>query len=221
MSKFKKGDRVRALAEDWPAKTGDIYVVISVAGSMYDFRAVKERIDDAHGWSMRDARWALADEPATVPLDAVMPLLDRDGAGIDGEEAGERIVARMETGADAVLQHQHNVQQAIKAGVVKETPDQTTVSGSILTEALDITQGARNTTHGAKERSFKAIAGLWNAYLDARLDNDADLTPRNVTDMMVLMKVGRSIQGTAHRDHFVDMAGYAALSGELAAAEAL
>ena len=91
------------------------------------------------------------------------------------------------------------------------------VAHSILTEAAGIVQGARNATHGDKERSFAAIADLWNAYLDNRAGGqEAPISPRDVASLMVLLKLARSIQGEAVRDHFLDAAGYAAIAGELA-----
>lgn len=89
----------------------------------------------------------------------------------------------------------------------------------VLNEAAHIVGGARNTTHGEKERSFAAIAGAWNAYLTAR-KNGGPVTGRDVAQMMVILKIIRSVQGTPARDHFVDQAGYSGVAGELAEAEA-
>jgi hypothetical protein len=86
---------------------------------------------------------------------------------------------------------------------------------SICAEAARIVIGARNDTHGAKERSFQAVADLWNAYLSGCGIN-ASVAPVDVAMMMVLLKVARAIQGNPVRDHFVDMAGYAGLAGSLA-----
>ena len=100
--------------------------------------------------------------------------------------------------------------------------DQPTPSGAIasamLAEAAEIVGGARNATHGDKERSFVAIAGLWNAYLDGR-KAPGPISPRDVAACMVLLKLARSVQGTPDYDHFLDAAGYAAIAGELAACE--
>ncbi len=88
-------------------------------------------------------------------------------------------------------------------------------SASILAEARQIVNGARDQAHGRKERSFEVIAKLWNVYLDGRLEK-GPITPINVAQMMELLKIARSIQGTFVRDHAVDSAGYAAIAGELA-----
>lgn len=94
-------------------------------------------------------------------------------------------------------------------------------AGDMLRRAAEIVDGARQEQHGDRERSFEAVAGLWNAYLAARRDDDISrLTGFDVCQMMALLKIGRSLQGDkAHADHYVDLAGYAALAGELAGAK--
>ena len=100
--------------------------------------------------------------------------------------------------------------------VSMEAPRSGALAGSILREAADIVEGARNATHGEKERSFQGIADLWNAYLGVRRNPNASLSGHDVAVLMVLMKIARSEQGQAIRDHYVDAAGYAAIAGELA-----
>ncbi len=91
-------------------------------------------------------------------------------------------------------------------------------AGDILREAADIVDGQRNKTHGARERSFQAIADLWNTYLrHARLLHSEDgLIDVDVAQMMVLLKIARSLTGEPIADHFVDAAGYSGVAGELA-----
>lgn len=88
-------------------------------------------------------------------------------------------------------------------------------ASSVLLEAADIVRGARNATHGDKERSFLAIAWLWNAYLESRPLPGEEIRAFDVAQMMVLMKMARANQGQAIRDHFVDQAGYSAIAAEL------
>lgn len=71
----------------------------------------------------------------------------------------------------------------------------------------------RQDTHGSPEDSFGAIADLWTAYLDA----GREITPVDVANMMILLKVGRAKENPKHQDNWVDMAGYAACAGEIAA----
>lgn len=88
------------------------------------------------------------------------------------------------------------------------------IAASILEEAAGIVVGSRSATHGDKERSFQVIANLWEAYITGR-KIDGPITPFDVAQMMVLLKIARSIQGTMVRDHAVDACGYAAIAGEL------
>lgn len=97
--------------------------------------------------------------------------------------------------------------------------DSGTVAGSILREAAGIVDGARNQTHGDKERSFEAIGRVWTAYLFARRRPNDPIRPHDVAHMMVLMKQQRAEWGEPVRDHFVDGAGYSAIAGELAPRE--
>lgn len=70
----------------------------------------------------------------------------------------------------------------------------------------------RNVQHGKPEDTFEYIAGLWSAYLDQKLK------ARDVAEMMILFKIGRSMGGRCD-DNFVDMCGYAACAAELAERE--
>ena len=93
-----------------------------------------------------------------------------------------------------------------------------TRAGALLREAAAIVDGARNATHGDKERSFQAIAEMWTAYLRAKPRNPAiefHLTADDVAALMVLLKFARSLHGQHIADHAVDAAGYAAIWGEL------
>lgn len=105
--------------------------------------------------------------------------------------------------------------------VLHAQPDQTTpppsgsVAASILREAAGIVEGARNATHGDKERSFDLIATYWTTYLIGR-KQQGPLAPVDVAQMMVLLKIARSQQGEFVRDHATDACGYSAIAGELA-----
>lgn len=68
-------------------------------------------------------------------------------------------------------------------------------------------------THGRPEDSFGDIADLWTAYLDI----GREITPVDVAQMMILLKIGRAKENPKHQDNWVDMAGYAACAGEIAA----
>jgi hypothetical protein len=82
-----------------------------------------------------------------------------------------------------------------------------------LKTAASYVAGDRNTTHGDKKKNFDHTAALWSAYLAPILKRP--LTADEVTLCMVLLKVSRTMNGTKIDDHYVDMCGYAAISGEV------
>jgi len=95
-------------------------------------------------------------------------------------------------------------------------PSDGVAAGGILKEAANIVEGQRQTTHGPKERSFAVIAQFWMIYLAGRRGRaGCYINAQDVAAMMALLKVSRSIQGTATRDHYVDLAGYGAIAGEI------
>jgi hypothetical protein len=94
--------------------------------------------------------------------------------------------------------------------------ESSTRAGAILREAATFTDGLRDVTHGDKERSFVAIAGLWDAYLAARpCGREGYMQASDVSALMVLLKFVRSQYGTHIEDHGVDACGYAAIWGQL------
>lgn len=94
-------------------------------------------------------------------------------------------------------------------------------AGRILDAAKIAVTTDRSKTHGDKERSFEFIAALWSLYIRNRpypgveCSETWPLSAADVAIMMVLLKIARATQGTPVEDHFVDMAGYAAVAGEL------
>lgn len=97
--------------------------------------------------------------------------------------------------------------------------DNPPTAADLTKEVLD-TLSSREGTHGEKQANMQAIADLWNVYIGANSELSRPLTGRDVCNMMVLMKIARQMFGDPlHKDHFVDMAGYAAIGGECALAE--
>lgn len=87
----------------------------------------------------------------------------------------------------------------------------------ILKEAEKCVCGQRQDDYGSPEDNFKTIANLWTAYLDASDPAIRHIiTPKDVAVMMALLKVARIARGD-NPDSFVDLAGYAACAGEIAA----
>lgn len=85
----------------------------------------------------------------------------------------------------------------------------------IALTASTIIAGGRAQQHGDMARAHGCIAALWTVYLQSRRDKTAPLSPADVAKMMVLLKLARSENGEHNTDDYVDMAGYAAIAGDL------
>jgi hypothetical protein len=81
----------------------------------------------------------------------------------------------------------------------------------ILDAAVQAVLVNRAATYGGAEQSFGVIAAYWSAHLDA------PVSATDVAVMMGLLKIARIKSSPAHADNWVDLAGYAACGGELAA----
>jgi hypothetical protein len=79
----------------------------------------------------------------------------------------------------------------------------------ILDTAKKTVSEDRNKQYGEPEDNFQKIADYWSVYLHV------DLTAKDVGHMMVLFKIARA-QAETKADNYIDMAGYAACSGEIA-----
>ncbi len=94
----------------------------------------------------------------------------------------------------------------------------------ILEAARACVCGEREAQYGSPKTNFEAIGLLWGVYLNAAHPDYAKYLPYNgisaedVANMMALLKVARIATGKAGVDNFVDLAGYAALAGEIATA---
>lgn len=98
-----------------------------------------------------------------------------------------------------------------------------TRAGDILRGAADVVDGKRN--GGMPERVLETIGTYWALYIrnQLRVIGDArqlGIGPAQVSDMMALLKLARAQHGVSVVDSARDMAGYAALAGEVRAAEA-
>ena len=81
----------------------------------------------------------------------------------------------------------------------------------LLAEAAALVGGERSRQHGPARQNLGLAAELWSAYL--RVPVEAD----DVALLMALLKIARARTGAPDPDHFRDLAGYAAIAGELAA----
>lgn len=69
----------------------------------------------------------------------------------------------------------------------------------------------RENTYGAPENNFKIISSLWSEYLGA------EISPEDVANMMILLKIARTASGKYNPDNYIDIAGYAACAAEIGA----
>lgn len=77
----------------------------------------------------------------------------------------------------------------------------------VLAKATDATT-ERGKKYGTPEDNFGRIANLWSAY------NGNKYTARDVGIMMMLLKIARSCESPSYYDHYIDIAGYAAVTVE-------
>ena len=87
----------------------------------------------------------------------------------------------------------------------------------VLEEARALVTGDRAVEHGDVFTNFAGIAGLWNAYLEARAASKRcaptpPLTRHDVAILMSLLKVARTLTGNHNRDDYVDAAAYLSIA---------
>lgn len=76
------------------------------------------------------------------------------------------------------------------------------MSDSILLEAEDLTNGARQRDYGHPLDDYRKVAGLWSIVLDT------PVSPSQAVMCMICVKLSRELN-RPKRDNRVDMAGYA------------
>ena len=76
---------------------------------------------------------------------------------------------------------------------------------SILAEATELVNGDRNNQYGDPIQDFRRTADMWNAYVGQRL-----FLPHDVAAMIAMVKLSRIAWSPDKRDHWADLAGYAA-----------
>ena len=90
-----------------------------------------------------------------------------------------------------------------------------TVRGGILDEAKGLITGDRNNSYGPPTQDFDRTAGILNA-LGYKGPGGRDLQPHDTAIMVMAVKLSRITWTPEKRDHYVDLAGYAACGGECA-----
>lgn len=90
----------------------------------------------------------------------------------------------------------------------------TNTTEGVLEEALRITSIDRRTAYDAATPNHQRIAGAWNWYLGARKEPNALISPKDVSMMMLLLKVAREVNNP-RRDNLVDIAGYSRIAAQI------
>jgi len=80
---------------------------------------------------------------------------------------------------------------------------------ALIEEALSLITKDRHESYGEASEHFDQIARLWTILMRRKV------TPSEVILCLVAMKVARLSGKLDHMDSWVDLAGYAALGGEL------
>ena len=83
-------------------------------------------------------------------------------------------------------------------------------SESILEEAISLIGKDRHDDHGPADKSFERIAKFWSIILDTPVQ------PHQVAQCMIALKLSRINHTSVNDDNWIDIAGYAALGGEIA-----
>lgn len=82
----------------------------------------------------------------------------------------------------------------------------------LLRDAASLVIGDRNQDYGDPYDDFTLTSELWEAYLSRVFDKRGEICvePHDVAVMMVLLKVSRLSWTPSKKDHWLDLAGYAA-----------
>lgn len=88
-------------------------------------------------------------------------------------------------------------------------------AAKIALTASTLIAGDRAEQNGDLAKTFRAFADLSEAYLRNRRDPTAPLSPSEAAKLLMLLKLARSENGAHNNDDYIDMAGYAAIAGEL------
>ena len=75
-------------------------------------------------------------------------------------------------------------------------------------KAGELISGQRADDYGDATESFRRIAVIWSAILNA------NVTAEQVAACMIGLKLGRLSNEMSHEDSWIDIIGYAALGGE-------
>lgn len=89
---------------------------------------------------------------------------------------------------------------------------------SVLKAALEAVTAARNVSYGEPQDDFACTSELWDSYITRLIQvrGFVNLQPHDISAMMILLKISRLANSPGETDHWVDIAGYAAIGSECA-----
>jgi len=109
-----------------------------------------------------------------------------------------------------------------KRKVVKQEPARDLLNRSeILFKANGAISRARNVTYGEPQDDFACTAELWDSYITriTQVRGLPSIRPSDISAMMILLKISRLANSPGEMDHWIDIAGYSAIGGEIAGQE--
>ena len=91
----------------------------------------------------------------------------------------------------------------------------------ILFKANEAVSKARNVSYGEPQDDFACTAELWDSYITriTQVRGLPSIRPSDISVMMILLKISRLANSPGEMDHWVDIAGYSAIGGEIAGEE--
>ena len=104
--------------------------------------------------------------------------------------------------------HDYEISKGILIKMDKQDKQQDSTE-TIADKAKKIVFGDREQTYGDPGKNLRMIAGMWSAYLGV------EITPEQVCDMMVQLKIARLKSSPDHEDSKVDIIGYTLLKERL------
>lgn len=85
----------------------------------------------------------------------------------------------------------------------------------VLVKASALIDGARHRNYGPANKNFDDIARIWSVLRDGSPD-EVVFNGVDVAMFMIATKLARLMKSPNNPDHWVDIAGYAALGAEIA-----
>ena len=92
---------------------------------------------------------------------------------------------------------------------------------SVLKAAFEAVTAARNVSYGEPQDDFACTSELWDSYITRLIQvrGFVNLQPHDISAMMILLKISRLANSPGETDHWIDIAGYAAIGSECATEE--